>query len=128
MLANRNKEDSTKLDQNESSSSQAVYPIFKSPKETENTSKVPPPLPPLPKSRIFGEHEKQHERKKPDLQNVDNLPSRGSSESRPNQSCLKEYPSTHFGKRTRSFLGSWYEDYPWLEYNVEKDAAFCYPC
>ena len=22
----------------------------------------------------------------------------------------------------------WYKSQPWLEYSVERDAAFCYPC
>jgi hypothetical protein len=28
----------------------------------------------------------------------------------------------------RSFLDAWYSKYDWLEYSVEKDAAFCFHC
>lgn len=28
----------------------------------------------------------------------------------------------------RSFQVSWYSDFPWIEYSVETDAAFCFPC
>ena len=31
-------------------------------------------------------------------------------------------------KKTTSFHASWYRQFPWLEYDVEKDAAFCYCC
>lgn len=27
-----------------------------------------------------------------------------------------------------TFLGSWYKGCSWLEYSVEKDAAYCFPC
>ncbi|XP_020242699.1 zinc finger MYM-type protein 1-like [Asparagus officinalis] len=44
---------------------------------------------------------------------------------RPN---LKEYPTTNLGGRDRSFHNSWYEEYDWLEYSIERDAVFCLPC
>jgi hypothetical protein len=28
----------------------------------------------------------------------------------------------------RSFQYSWFSQYPWLEYSIEQDAAFCYTC
>jgi len=38
------------------------------------------------------------------------------------------FPKTKIGSRERSFHAHWCEDYPWLHYNSEKDAAFCYVC
>ena len=29
---------------------------------------------------------------------------------------------------TRSFIKTWYNKFPWLEYNVKEDAAFCFCC
>uniref|UniRef100_A0A1X7SJW7 TTF-type domain-containing protein n=2 Tax=Amphimedon queenslandica TaxID=400682 RepID=A0A1X7SJW7_AMPQE len=33
-----------------------------------------------------------------------------------------------FGSSKRSFQASWYANFKWLEYFIERDAAFCYPC
>ncbi len=38
------------------------------------------------------------------------------------------FPVTYFSKKARSFNPDWFKVYPWLEYSVKKDAAFCYPC
>ncbi|XP_074271276.1 uncharacterized protein LOC141595204 [Silene latifolia] len=42
------------------------------------------------------------------------------------------FPQTEFGTRLkpykRHFKEAWYEKYNWLEYNIEKDAAFCFVC
>jgi len=38
------------------------------------------------------------------------------------------FPSRSFGKSTRSFRPEWCIAFPWLHYNTEKDAAFCYLC
>jgi len=38
------------------------------------------------------------------------------------------FPNTMFGKRERSFLDSWYHGREWLEYSVQRDAAYCYSC
>lgn len=38
---------------------------------------------------------------------------------------LSSYP---VDKNGRSFLSKWYTDCAWLEYSVEKDAAFCFAC
>ena len=46
----------------------------------------------------------------------------------PSQPILKKYPSTTYGKTTRSFSSAWYKGRPWLEYSVAKDAVFCFPC
>lgn len=50
----------------------------------------------------------------------------------PKQPKLNKYPQTSFGsnknKRMRSFSSNYYSEYPWLEYSIMKDAAFCFPC
>ena len=39
------------------------------------------------------------------------------------------FPLRKFGMgRPRSFSRDWYKSYQWLEYSVERDAAFCFPC
>ena len=38
------------------------------------------------------------------------------------------FTKTKIGSRERSFHTHRCEDYPWLHYNAEKDAAFCYVC
>ncbi len=38
------------------------------------------------------------------------------------------FPPTMFGKVSRSFQKRWYENFSWLEYSINLDAAFCYPC
>ena len=39
------------------------------------------------------------------------------------------FPGQSFGSgRPRSFNSGWYMRFPWIEYSVECDAAFCYPC
>ena len=39
------------------------------------------------------------------------------------------FPFRIFGRNNkRSFNSTWYKKYSWLEYSVEYDAAFCYPC
>ena len=38
------------------------------------------------------------------------------------------FPVTIYSNRTRSFSPTWYHTYGWLEYSVELDACFCYPC
>ena len=40
----------------------------------------------------------------------------------------QSFPVTKFGSKARSFNHKWYEKYSWLEYSVQKDAIFCYPC
>lgn len=50
----------------------------------------------------------------------------------PKQPKLNFYRKTEFGvgnnKRWRSFSSSWIDTFPWLEYSVLNDAAFCFPC
>ena len=38
------------------------------------------------------------------------------------------FPSTLVGTKKRSFNPDWFKTYNWLEYSVERDAAFCFPC
>ena len=49
-------------------------------------------------------------------------------ESSPRQPVNVEFPITYFSGKARSFNSDWFRQYPWLEYSVKKDAAFCYPC
>ena len=46
----------------------------------------------------------------------------------PMQPKLSAFPTTQFGMKRRSFSPRWYEVYPWLEYSVSQDAAFCFCC
>ncbi|KAL9681227.1 hypothetical protein QQ045_013008 [Rhodiola kirilowii] len=45
-----------------------------------------------------------------------------------NQPHLKAYPSTWDGGQYRKFNSSWFEQWQWLEYSIEKDKAFCFAC
>ena len=48
---------------------------------------------------------------------------------KPRQPKLWKFPVRDpTSKKTKSFHASWYQQFPWLEYDVEKDAAFCYCC
>lgn len=38
------------------------------------------------------------------------------------------FPSTTFGTKLRNFSQNWYLGRSWLEYSIEKDAAFCFCC
>ena len=50
------------------------------------------------------------------------------NENLPSQPYLRKFPSTVIGKSLRSFSSTWYKGRSWLEYSVERDAAFCFPC
>ena len=39
-----------------------------------------------------------------------------------------KYPSRSQGSRQHSFHEKWYDEFDWLEYSIELDAAFCYYC
>lgn len=41
---------------------------------------------------------------------------------------LIHFPVSYFSGKARSFNSDWYKQYSWLEYSVQKDAAFCFPC
>ena len=47
---------------------------------------------------------------------------------KPNQARNFLYPKRLFGKHSHSFQEIWFKDCPWLHYNEEKDAAFCFIC
>ena len=38
------------------------------------------------------------------------------------------YPYTRIGDKKRCFNPVWYSKHDWLEYSIEEDACFCYPC
>ncbi|CAN1214972.1 Zinc finger MYM-type protein 1 [Linum perenne] len=38
------------------------------------------------------------------------------------------FPFREIGGKKRRFIASWFDDYWWLEYSIEKDAAYCLPC
>ena len=48
----------------------------------------------------------------------------------PSQPKLWKYPVNKDikGRKTRTFVKIWYNKFPWLEYNVKEDAAFCFCC
>ena len=46
----------------------------------------------------------------------------------PVQPIKTRYPSTMFSNVPRCFNPAWFKSFQWLEYSVEKDACFCYPC
>ncbi|KAL2077521.1 hypothetical protein ACEWY4_027025 [Coilia grayii] len=48
--------------------------------------------------------------------------------SAPSQPILKVYPKRTFSQGFRSFNSNWYQSRPWLEYSVNLDACFCFPC
>eukprot|EP00102_Acyrthosiphon_pisum_P021445 XP_016658655.1 PREDICTED: uncharacterized protein LOC107883349 [Acyrthosiphon pisum] len=52
----------------------------------------------------------------------------GNLDSGPVQPILKVYPKTAFGSQNRSFGSKYFKEYNWLEYSIEKDAIFCFPC
>lgn len=41
---------------------------------------------------------------------------------------ITKFPTTLFGSKRRSFNRAWYQKYPWLEYSVKNNTAFCYAC
>ena len=51
-----------------------------------------------------------------------------STSSPPCQPVGITFPVTYFSGKARSFNPDWFKLYPWLEYSVSKDAAFCYAC
>ncbi|KAJ3703545.1 hypothetical protein LUZ61_007250 [Rhynchospora tenuis] len=47
----------------------------------------------------------------------------------PRQPMLQDFPQTLFGDKQRRFNKAWYNQYPyWLEYSIQKDAAYCLCC
>ncbi|KAM5580830.1 hypothetical protein ABKV19_010172 [Rosa sericea] len=39
-----------------------------------------------------------------------------------------EFPFTEQGSQQRRFQFSWFKSYPWLEYSIALDKAYCFPC
>ncbi|KAL4007591.1 hypothetical protein ACER0C_001443 [Sarotherodon galilaeus] len=52
----------------------------------------------------------------------------GDKDTGPRQVKLKSYPHDTFGTQKRAFNHSWFEKHNWLEYSVNQNAAFCFPC
>lgn len=46
----------------------------------------------------------------------------------PCRPILAQYPTTDFSGTKRFFNKQYYETYEWLEYSINKDAVFCFPC
>ncbi|CAL8118405.1 unnamed protein product [Prunus armeniaca] len=46
----------------------------------------------------------------------------------PCQPELEDYPSHLEGRDLRRFNKLWFGKFPWLEYSIAKDLAFCFPC
>ncbi|KAK4581548.1 hypothetical protein RGQ29_024959 [Quercus rubra] len=46
----------------------------------------------------------------------------------PCQPILDVFPLSYFSKKPRRFRSNWYRGRKWLEYSIEKDAAFCFYC
>ena len=45
-----------------------------------------------------------------------------------NQPKYIDFIITLFGNSSRYFSSKWYKEFPWLHYNLDKDAAICYTC
>ena len=48
-------------------------------------------------------------------------------ENEPAQPII-QFPKTNFGTQLRAFHEDWYHTFPWIEYSISKDSAFCFPC
>ena len=46
----------------------------------------------------------------------------------PCQPWNHDFPIRNIGGKPRRFLPDWFDEFRWLEYSVEKDAAFCFVC
>eukprot|EP00102_Acyrthosiphon_pisum_P018828 XP_016656038.1 PREDICTED: uncharacterized protein LOC107882336 [Acyrthosiphon pisum] len=52
----------------------------------------------------------------------------GDLQSGPIRPVLKSYPMTKFGNQKRCFNASYFNEYDWLEYSIQHDALYCFPC
>jgi hypothetical protein len=59
--------------------------------------------------------------------NEPNAVRRGYIALGPCQQRDHDFPQTDIGGKRR-FKACWFDEYNWLEYSVEQDAAFCYVC
>ena len=41
---------------------------------------------------------------------------------------VHDYPVSYFSRKPRRFRSEWYINKKWLEYSIDKDAAFCFYC
>ncbi|XP_075494836.1 uncharacterized protein LOC142532414 [Primulina tabacum] len=41
---------------------------------------------------------------------------------------IYDYPFAECEGQKRRFQSSWFQKYPWLEFSIEKQSAFCFPC
>ncbi|XP_042465598.1 zinc finger MYM-type protein 1-like [Zingiber officinale] len=41
---------------------------------------------------------------------------------------IYDYPFTECEGQKRRFQSYWFQKYPWLEFSIEKQSAFCFPC
>lgn len=41
---------------------------------------------------------------------------------------FQTYPMTKFGNQKRSFNASYFNEHNWLEYSIQNDALYCFPC
>ena len=39
---------------------------------------------------------------------------------------VDDYPISYFSRKPRRFRSEWYVNRKWLEYSIDKDAAFCF--
>ncbi|KAK9748526.1 hypothetical protein RND81_02G064200 [Saponaria officinalis] len=46
----------------------------------------------------------------------------------PYQPYLDDYPCTQHGNQGRKFSHRWFKEWPWLEYSLDKDKVYCFPC
>ena len=69
---------------------------------------------------------------KPQKQPFSSPPS--ATTSRPYEKLIQpypvtfHYPSKRMGQQNHSFIPKWFSTYSWLEYSIERDAAFCFSC
>ena len=88
--------------------------------ETKSTSKETssnddaPPSPP-----------KKQKREDDNSRNMWETPDIGKQPFQPKN---KKFPSSMFGGRARSFLGTWFDRWDWLHYEEDSDRAFCFVC
>ena len=45
-----------------------------------------------------------------------------------NKAIGHKFKKTKDGKIWRSFQRAWFDNFDWLEYSVDKEAAFCFHC
>ena len=46
----------------------------------------------------------------------------------PAQPKLLKFPLTSSAGQNRAFVRDWYAKFPWIEYSIAADTAFCFPC